>query len=395
MQKLLSEAGSIVLKYEMLARETGYNFNIFEIAGIGTRETVVCRVLAELLSPRGSHGQGGDYLEKFLAGCLQMTVSRADIDNAMVYCEYPANGRRIDIVIAVGSRFIPIEVKIYADEGEAQCYDYFHFARGMDSCAKVVYLTRLPAKTMPAGLAEADVITITFQNNILEWLNDCLTLPETITKAPIREMLLQFISTIKKFTHQPEAKPMQEIISLLSSPDNMWNAEIIANSIKACKTAMIFSLLSEIERGVGKEKLPYMDYASDNARPVKTFYDKDKATYPAINYHFKKINPTTDLWFRIEIGYEFLYAGLCAVVDNKQPPNWPLTPKECTQNNIEPDGKDWWSAHWDYLTNTQPNFRATERNDHFYQLFDKPHFDTYVNNCIKHINTLWKQWSKP
>ncbi|TAH59676.1 MAG: hypothetical protein EWM50_07655 [Gottschalkiaceae bacterium] len=39
--------------------------------------------------------------------------------------EYPIDeDRRIDIVIACASRFIPIEVKIHARDQYSQCYDY-------------------------------------------------------------------------------------------------------------------------------------------------------------------------------------------------------------------------------------------------------------------------------
>ena|GEM_PF-4789638 len=77
---LLSKAGSIIEKYEAISRETGGNFNIFEIAGISTKETTICRVLHELLSPAGRHGQSGAYLEIFLQDCLGLTFNKAEVE---------------------------------------------------------------------------------------------------------------------------------------------------------------------------------------------------------------------------------------------------------------------------------------------------------------------------
>jgi hypothetical protein len=111
--KLLSDAGGVIKKHEAIARETGSSFNVFEVANIGENEVVVCRVLTELLSPKGSHAQGGVYLELFLHDCLNQEFSKDEIKNARVSSEYSTDeNRRIDIVIEIGGRFIPIEVKI-------------------------------------------------------------------------------------------------------------------------------------------------------------------------------------------------------------------------------------------------------------------------------------------
>jgi hypothetical protein len=58
-----------------------------------------------------------------------MDFSKADIQSAQVHREYFADRRLIDIVIEIGNRFIPIEVKIYAGDQWGQCYDYWRFAQ--------------------------------------------------------------------------------------------------------------------------------------------------------------------------------------------------------------------------------------------------------------------------
>ena len=122
---LLNNVKAISEKYEFLRRETGGDFNIFEIANISTKEVAICRVLHDLLSPNGSHHQGDKYLKLFVANVLKLDdYAENGLANAKVYREYMTTaGRRIDLVIKTEtpSRFIPIEVKIYADEQEKQC----------------------------------------------------------------------------------------------------------------------------------------------------------------------------------------------------------------------------------------------------------------------------------
>jgi len=394
---LLSETGSIIKKYEAIAYETGANFNIFEIADISAKETTVCRVLTELLSPTGHHGQKGAYLEIFLRDCLKLEFDKEAIEKARVHREYPAGRRRIDIVIEIGNRFIPIEVKIYAGEGVDQCYDYLKFANKKDKDAKVVYLTldgHTPSEYSAKNLSEDDVLPISFATDILSWLEKCIALPDTIRKAPIREILIQFISTIKRLTNQLEDKPKMEMIQLLSkSSENMRNAEAIVSSLNACKSDMIFNLLKAIEKGIGREKLSHMDYEENGGHLVKTYYDKKHPNYPSLNYLFAKVRKNVEIWFKIEVGWD-LYAGLCVVTDGEHK-GWTLTDEECERFNVSAYNKkdDWWSNKWTHLPSEdeRPHFKNTEV-DNFYKLFDKDYFDEFVEKCVTLINNLWNEW---
>ena len=100
--------------------------------------------------------------------------SDEELNHAVVTTEYLIDReRRIDIVIELGQRFIPIEVKIYAGEQKSQCYDYYTFARTKDKNAKVVYLTlsgyfpskyskELDGRCVP----DEDIVCISFKDDI-------------------------------------------------------------------------------------------------------------------------------------------------------------------------------------------------------------------------------------
>ncbi len=102
-------------------------FNLFEAMGIGAREVRHSRVIAWLLDPAGSHGQGANYLQRF----AQLTFSQREsaaapssIDWAgfTVKCE----DERIDLLL-VNERsrlVIAIENKVHSVQGGGQLERY-------------------------------------------------------------------------------------------------------------------------------------------------------------------------------------------------------------------------------------------------------------------------------
>jgi hypothetical protein len=255
---LLTTTGGIIEKYNAIARETGRAFNIFEIARIEEKEVIVCRVLTELLNPKGWHGQGGAYLKLFLCDCLSMgdMIEKINIEDMRVMSErFTDNGRPIDIVIEGSGKFIPIEVKLYAGDQSLQCYDYCMFARTKGSEAKIVYLTLFgnePSQDSIGTLSDDDIMLISFDNHILRWLEKCLALPDTIRKTPIREILIQFISAITKITNNLEDKPKVELVKLLSkSPQQMRNAKTIAEALDDCRYEMLTKFFTAFHERFG------------------------------------------------------------------------------------------------------------------------------------------------
>ena len=94
-KELLHKTHDIIVAYQneksnqMLCGEnTGNQFNIFEIIGISTREVYMCKVLAELLSPKGCHRQGTKYLELFCERFLPENIKREiNLDKVSIITE--------------------------------------------------------------------------------------------------------------------------------------------------------------------------------------------------------------------------------------------------------------------------------------------------------------------
>lgn len=105
---------------ELQAREAP-DFRLFDLTG--SRETMLSRVIGDLLDPASAHGQGALLLNGLLAAFGLPEVSASD--QVSVRCEAPTReGRRIDLVIETPTHLIGIENKPWAGQSEAQLKDY-------------------------------------------------------------------------------------------------------------------------------------------------------------------------------------------------------------------------------------------------------------------------------
>ncbi|MGM9525741.1 MAG: PD-(D/E)XK nuclease family protein, partial [Peptococcaceae bacterium] len=245
-QRMLEQVTGIQKTHRQLAAATGSRFNIFEILEKQKKEVAICRMMYELLSPDGSHGQGSCYLRLFFTHVLKQEVSETMLRTAVVYREYcTADNRRIDLVIETADRFIPIEVKIDAGDQPAQCADYYQEAVQSGKQVTLYYLTKYGDAPSEYSISrthreQSAIETISFAAEIQNWLLACLQLPETIRLAPVREVLLQFVATVKAFTNQMEEKERMEIQDILmASADSMRSAVAIKQTVEAAQRAML------------------------------------------------------------------------------------------------------------------------------------------------------------
>ena len=396
---LLSEISAISQKYNLINQKTGGYFNVFDIANIASDEVTICRVLYELLNPRGNHYQGANYLKLFVENILR--IHDFDFKSATVYREYVIDqNRRIDLVIQNEKHFIPIEVKIHAGEQERQCYDYYKMAKN----SNVYYLTLFgtpPSLYSAKGLTliEAEnfreVTPISFEKDILNWLYSCASQRETLIIAPIREILLQLIAVVRKLTGQLEEATEMEIKELLmKSGENMRNAFAIESSLKECKISLMYKLFSTLENELaqkGMNKVNIYDYDGDK---IKNFYERKGSTFPGISYLYKEnIKPDLDIIFRIEID-ERLFCGFC-IAYKKESGKQRLSADQIKTliPHIEPLIDDWW-AYWEYIPNNSknsaPNFKYPDPQNSYFQLYDEAYFNAFIADCVIRITTLFR-----
>ncbi len=388
---LLKEIWSIVQNYELISQKAGENFNIFEIASIENKEVIMCRVLGEFLNPKGKHSQGSKYLKIF----VEEILGKKDFNynKANVYLEYTIhNSRRIDIVICDDNYFIPIEVKIDAGDQENQCDDYLKYAKNSD----MYYLTlsgRMPSEYSfnPSIQSVYGVKSLSFEIDIVNWLTKCVEDVNTLKIAPIREILLQLIRTIKKLTNQLGDECTMEIKELLTkSSENMKSAVLLEKSLIECKTELLIRVFKELEKKLEKQGLVKATYLNDfSGDKTNRFYIDRKC--PGICFKFKSnINTDIDMLLRVEVD-ERIYAGVILAKNGEWSGDL-LTTEEIEKilNNKKRDIDRRW-AYSEYLPNgdkgSSPNFR--DLNDEYFKLYDEAYFNEFIDKSVKRIMDMY------
>lgn len=298
-------------------------YNIFRVLGIQAKEVIMCRFLADLLDPEGKHGCGILFLKSFIRDILkEYSMSDILLAHTDVSKEYMIdNERRIDIVIQNSRFFIPIEVKIYADEQEGQCYDYYKYARN----ARIVYLTRFGNAPSEYSRKKKDgkdilsldrVLCISWADDICNWLKKMLVELDT----PIKSLIMQYIDAIGMIADESDRKIMEKNLKLLyKSPDYFRAGIEIEKSMKTAKATLMRLMFDdfreEMEKiapqyGLESEKEFY--YYTYEKQCDEKFYDGNSTTYPGLNYVVKKAKFYPDniqMWFRIEV-QDNLFAGI-------------------------------------------------------------------------------------
>lgn len=254
-EKLFIEVSAISKRYEDFAKITGENFNVFQILGVQSNEVRLhSAFLAELLNPKGSHGQGDVYLTLFLK---QIELFDFDTTSAEAFVEYYSGkitddseyGGRIDILLEDKNRkHVIIENKIYADDQKKQLKRYKNF----DKDAELLYLNLTGVEPTDDSISDlildTDFRIISYKNEILKWLNACLK--ESTTLPIVRETIHQYINLIKRLTNQTTFTAMSnEIKKLLCEKPEYFNGVPAINSaFEELKTEILkkfFDLLGE------------------------------------------------------------------------------------------------------------------------------------------------------
>lgn len=192
------------LEKERELRRRGADFNVFQLLRIeGSEDELHSRFIAELLNPRGAHGQGDSFLRFFLE-----KVGKANgvhPREARVKCEHDigpvvlqgedSEGGRIDIFITDGYRHLSIENKIWAEEGEKQVTRYCNY----DPKNFVLFLT---LDGHPADTTKRNYRPISYVHHIIPWLEACRR--HAADYPALRETIKQYIRTVTRLA-MPES----------------------------------------------------------------------------------------------------------------------------------------------------------------------------------------------
>lgn len=179
----------------MSDRLVSSDFNVFRLLQRTTDENVISAVIADMLSPDGTHGQGRVFLDAFKDNVCASFADRIRHretaphpttswdEQVRVHLEYSTDkGRRIDIVVAFGQHFLlGIENKIHAYDQQNQVRDYLSY---LESCGRehaLLYLTPSGRRPCHSSISDEHVESklgktlfwVSYRGTIAAWLGEC------------------------------------------------------------------------------------------------------------------------------------------------------------------------------------------------------------------------------
>lgn len=241
LQNLLNQVSIITRKNAEFLDATGGRFNIFRISGVNHYENVHSAILAELLNPKGSHGLKGKFLQAFLDRIiLKEDIKDLDCERAHVKTEAYTEDGRIDILIEDNKgHAIIIENKIYAnDQGEQLKRYHAHATKVFSEKFQIFYLTLNGSQASENSGGGIDYTQISYAEDIILWLEECVNLSARFPL--VRETINQYINHIKQLTNQDmDKKNQEELIKILSKPENIESAIKIGENIKHVKYEIV------------------------------------------------------------------------------------------------------------------------------------------------------------
>jgi hypothetical protein len=206
-------------KRRRIDRRLATGFNVFHL--IEADENKLSDILADLLDPTGTHGQGDLFL-RLLFERVGLGSGAKLTKNAVVQREAPTHGirkylRRMDVFVDAGALLV-IENKLDALEQQDQVKDYLTH---LDTClrgrkSRMIYLTpdgRQPESLSPrARLQEQGFGRLhcwSYQIELRGWLEDC---QRDCEAQRIRDFIKDFMGYIDAvFRGQPLISDMEEI----------------------------------------------------------------------------------------------------------------------------------------------------------------------------------------
>ena len=252
-------------KYDELAAVTGEHFNVFSILRIKRKEVIThTPMLAELLNPHGSHHQGVAFLKLFLETCIkqQEHAIHNNPETFRVRSEERTDQGQFDILLEKEKEAcIVIENKIDAEDQVSQLNRYYQDAgeRFSDNQIKLIYLTldgsTPDEKSLKAvngqgrDLSVDDVIRISYREDIIHWLEECMKLQEVQRISSIREIVFQYRDLLKQLTGQSTNKGFSmKLKNILAQNKNYELIPYIEQAILEFKVHVQLNFWEELAR---------------------------------------------------------------------------------------------------------------------------------------------------
>jgi hypothetical protein len=223
-------------------------------------------IIAELLNPHGSHGQGMTFLTLFASRCG--SVGGRPLHEVSIHREscttFIANQkRRIDLLVDGGKWGIGIENKPWAGEQKAQLQDY---ADDLEKRFGENLLIRLTGRDVEAKSLDAvrqeqlsahgRFASWRYDTDLLTWVNECRRRCQAPRVASFLEELSCYIAAEfatatnpRKDMERKHLLPALESI-LKKDPSQLHSAAAIAELFPVLRQKVVIQLFNEVQKDV-------------------------------------------------------------------------------------------------------------------------------------------------
>ncbi|MCD8409669.1 PD-(D/E)XK nuclease family protein [Tenacibaculum finnmarkense] len=279
MKNLLKKIAEISNKYENLAKVSGNNFNIFNVINLTTDEVRLhSKFIAELLNPKGTHGQDDVFLKLFVTQFdVKINTASAIVTvEKYIGVKTETSGGYLDIFISDNKgNAITIENKIYAADQENQLVRYYNHNPN-----NLFYLNLFgddPSENSCGKLKIGDDFKIiSYQSDIIEWLINCRK--EAVELPLLREGITHYINLIKILTGQSGTTKMNTEIShyIASSADNLKQASLIEQNMTSAKVEIQWLFWQSLKEKMIANGLSLVEEKNVTWQNVHNYYTKSR-----------------------------------------------------------------------------------------------------------------------
>lgn len=335
---LLKQVGLLKDKNDERASFSGENFNVFTLLKREDDEVHThSAILADLLNPKGTHGQGSVFARLFLErlGVKNLYGDNDDLDDASVNKEVDAGAYgRIDILFETKNACLVIENKIYADDQSKQMERYHNYVKTKDvKTTNVIYLTLFgsdPSEYAFGSLGSKDrdgIRRLSYKSDIVDWLDACI---KEVARVPqVRELLIQYQNLLRKLTGSLNRSLTMDLKELLRKKQGEAYHFELFSLVEEAMTALRVEvewnfwqnlrerLTRNSERDWSLKRVQLYKDASENA--VKGGYENKKNkwhygwTFRVCPKTAKFYNGDSEVVLRVACEYEGVYYGFYLV----------------------------------------------------------------------------------
>ena len=392
-ESFIREASNIVAKVEQIRKENGVYFNIFTITEREDfEESTHCRFLYELLYPKGRHYQNDLFLRLFFSDVLkeEYPSSYVHVDREKKLTKGGRNYGRLDLYIAASEKLYIIEVKIHAGEQPDQITRYCKWAEKSGKKYQAYFLTLDGYEPSSAGNYKSKIITLSFKDNIIDWLDHCKC--KVSKTVALREAIEQYKQLLIKLTGKGD-EDMKELKKLVSS--NIQVADEIAKQLPEIKGKMMERVFDDVKKYIDATYgLECIDICYKD-KCKKYYTSENGGARPGVAYRLDNEQNAYCAALRIEV-YENLYFGGQIYFKNGEKWEQIKGKSECPElfSKLKDkhkflSGKDdsdfFW---WRYLEVDGKNLNFKNHEQNYFQLYDKDGYEKAIKEILEQIDDV-------